>query len=442
MSCVASANPSPNVLLVVVDSVRAQNCSLYGYRKETTPFLESLADEATVYTQARAPSNWSLPSHVSLFTGIETHAHRVTVHDRLQPGATVFETLAERGYATGLFSENGFLTGHETGIKHAFETVVGVPDEYDEGYDTTVLDPAPDGFYFADAFDDWRQDRDGRWAACVNLMDAHRPFEPRDRFDHWGDPAGRELQEQLPTRWEWEFYGESRPYQELQRLEQLYDGGIRQADAVLQRIVSRLRATGALEDTLLVICGDHGDGFGEPGRLPTEPPAVSHIVPMSESLLHVPLVVRPPGGGRGDRCHHPAALTAFPEVVLDSIEGSTPQNGFATHQVVATKQPVTDDLRQRFVDHCADPDRFFRPSQAVYVASPGDGRAVRKQYFWGDDAVECRIDSAGTVTELSAIDPHRVETAIDSTEADIREPLSGQQVTDAAKAQLSALGYY
>jgi arylsulfatase A-like enzyme len=439
---VTPAESSPNVLLVVMDSVRARNCSLYGYRNQTTPFLDALADEATVYTQARAPSNWSLPSHVSLLTGIETHAHRVTVHDRLQPGATVFETLAERGYDTGLFSENGFLTAHETGIKHAFETVVGVPDAYDDQYDTTALNPAPDGFYFADAFDQWRQNRDRPWAACVNLMDAHRPFEPRDRFDQWGEAFGRQLQEQLPTRWEWAFYGESRPYWELQALEQLYDGGIRQTDAVLRRIVSRLRTTGALDNTLLVICGDHGDGFGQPGRLPAEPPAVSHIVPMSESLLHVPLVVRPPGGGHGDRCHHPAALTAFPEVVLDRIDGTARPKGFASQQVVATKQPVTDDLRQRFVDHCAEPDRFFQPSQAVYVASPGDGRAVRKQYFWGDDGVECRIDSAGNVTELSAIDPSRVRRAIDSTEVDIREPLSGEQVTNEAKEQLAALGYY
>jgi hypothetical protein len=129
-------------------------------------------------------------------------------------------------------------------------------------------------------------------------------------------------------------------------------------------------------------------------------------------------------------------------VVLDRINGIARPRGFASQQVVATKQPVTDDLRQRFVDHCADPERFFQPSQAVYVAGSDDGTSIRKQYFWGSDGVECRIDSAGNVTELAEIDPSRVREAIDSTEANIKKPLSGEQVTDEAKEQLAALGYY
>ena len=122
----------PNVLLVVLDSVRAANCSLYGFPRPTTPFLESFAEDATTYAQARAPSNWSLPSHVSLFTGLETHDHRVTVHDRLRPGHTVFEALADRKYETGLFTENGFLTGHDAGLDAAFDAVVDVPDAHDD----------------------------------------------------------------------------------------------------------------------------------------------------------------------------------------------------------------------------------------------------------------------------------------------------------------------
>ena len=150
-----AAERAPNVLLVVLDSTRARNCSLYGYRRRTTPFLDSLAAESTVYTQARAPSNWSLPSHVGLFTGLETHEHRVTVHDRLRPGNTVFEALADRGYDTGLFTENGFLASHAVGLHEAFDTVRTVPTEYRAAYDTGDINPGPDGFYYADQFDAW-----------------------------------------------------------------------------------------------------------------------------------------------------------------------------------------------------------------------------------------------------------------------------------------------
>ena len=220
------------------------------------------------------------------------------------------------------------------------------------------------------------------------------------------------------------------------------DGGIRQADAILEDLVSALRETGDLDETLLVVCGDHGDGFGERGDVQSEPPAVSHIVPMSEALLHVPLLVRPPGGGEGKRCHHPAALTAFPDVVMNAVAGTADRQGFARDQVYSTKQPVTDNLRERYEDHCAEPEPYLQPSQAVYVDSPSDGIAVRKQYYWGEDAVEQRIHSPHKRESIAEITPQRVQDAFDETEADVRIPLSGQQVTEGAKEQLAALGYY
>lgn len=438
----AGATTAPNVLLVVLDSVRAHNCSLYGYRRPTTPALESLADEATVYTQARAPSNWSLPSHVSLFTGLEAHEHRVTVHDRLLSGNTVFEELAGRGYDTGLFTENGFLATHEVGLNDAFGTVETVPERCPDAYDTATLNPGPDGFYYADAFDEWVAGRADPWAACVNLMDAHRPFEPRSAFDRWGDERAEAIQESLPTRWEWRFHGGERPNWQLAGLERLYDGGIRQVDAIVERLLCRLRDSGVLDETLVVICGDHGDGFGRPGLLPNEPPAVSHIVPMHETLLHVPLIVRPPGGTDGKRCHRPAALTAFFDVAIETVEDGAPRGGFADDRVVAAKQPVTDDLRERFEDACQDPTPYVQPSRAVYRPDPEDPRAVRKRYYWGDAAAECRVHAPGAVSDVERIDPRAVEDAFSERRPDVREPLEGRQATESTKEQLAALGYY
>lgn len=431
---------SPNVLLVVLDSVRAKNCSLYGAARPTTPFLESLAAESITYTQARAPSNWSLPSHVSIFTGFEAHEHRLTVHDRLRPGNTVFESLAEAGYETGLFTENGFLNGHSSGIQECFDTVTGVPDEYDETYDTASLNPGPDGFYYADQLLDWTAEQDGEWAACLNVMDSHRPFEPREEYDMWGDEQARQLQADLDVRWEWQFYGDTHPYWRLAGLESLYDGGIRQADAVAKRTIETLRQRGELDDTLVVVCGDHGDGFGEPGRLPDEPNAVSHIIPMHEELLHVPLLVRPPGGTAGEMCHEPAALTQFPAVVEAYVDGDPSGAAFATERVVSSKQPVTADLRDRFEDACGDVTPFTAASHAVYTNE--EGRSVRKRYHWGDEGLEASISGAGDFKPLREIDPTAVTGAFDASEAGVREPMGGRQATEQAKEQLAALGYY
>jgi arylsulfatase A len=440
---------SPNVLLVVLDSVRAANCSLYGAARETTPYLSRLADESIVYTQARAPSNWSLPSHVSLFTGLDAHVHQVTVHDRLRAGHTVFEALSADGYATGLFSENGFLTGRDAGLAAPFETVVGVPDDYDDRYDTTVLDPGPDGFYYADRVLAWSAEVDGSWAACLNLMDAHRPFEPREAYDHWGDDRARTLQSDLPIRWEWAFYGGDRPYWQLGALESLYDGGIRQADAVLEHVLESLRSRGELDETLVVVCGDHGDGFGQPGRVPGEPHAVSHILPMHEELLHVPLVVRPPNGATGERVDELAALTRFPAVARAHAHVDPPSRGFTVDRALALKQPVTADLRERFERRCDPVEPYLEPSRAVYENAPDTPGAVRKRSYWGDRGVTTLVHAPGVVEHRDPIEPETVDRAFrdatndrDPNRDPVREPLAGRQPDADVEAQLAALGYY
>lgn len=93
----------PNILLVVMDSVRASNTSLYGHENETTPFLESLAESSTVYEQARSSGSWSLPSHTSLFTGYNVAEHGIVEpENRLEEGHTIFETLRDEGYVLSL----------------------------------------------------------------------------------------------------------------------------------------------------------------------------------------------------------------------------------------------------------------------------------------------------------------------------------------------------
>lgn len=425
-----------NVLLIVLDSVRAANCSLYGYPRTTTPGLESLAETATVYRSARAPSNWSVPSHVSLFTGFETEAHGVTIHDKLEPGHTVWDDLSAAGYATGLFTENGFLAGGAVGLAEPFDTVVSVPEEPPAGYVTGEHTAMPDGFYYADALCDWTEER-SEWAACLNLMDAHRPYDPSPAYDRWGSPRAHDLQSELPVRWEFEINGGAHPLWCLKGLEPLYDGGIRQADAVVQSVVERLRDRGVFEETLLVICGDHGEGLGELGRLDAQPPAVAHIVPMAETLLHVPLLTKFPGQERGRTVDDPAALTAFRDVVRGARYQK--QESFTRPQVLASKQPVTGDLRDRYEAAVEEADPFFEPSRAVY--EPAEV-GVRKIYSWGDAVGAVDIPYAGAVGEAREANRGRLEAAFESVrDAGVRRP--GLDGSDAGtREQLEALGYF
>ena len=366
-----TSSDRPNVLLVVLDSVRAANTSLHGHEHETTPFLEELAEEATVYEQARSPGTWSLPSHTSIFTGYHVVEHGVTrARHELEPGHTIFEELAEdHDYATGVFSENTWITDMPVGLKDAFDTIEGArnlpfPDAVDpsnfvlsegQGHYVEYLKHClsredtlkslangvftklawdypqllPDRFQsstparvYGDLFLDWEAEQSGPWAACVNFMDGHLPYLPDEEYDEWGGTKLRKLQDEMDDQ-VWEFNGGQRAWWQRKALEGLYDGTIRQMDAQLRRIVETLDDRGELENTLLVVTADHGEGFGEPSRIRPDARVAAHGAGIHEALQHVPLVVKRPGQSEGAVVEEPASLTEFPRVVRAAREGGS-----------------------------------------------------------------------------------------------------------------------
>jgi arylsulfatase A-like enzyme len=113
----------PNILLVVLDSVRASNLSLYGHVYQTSPFLSTVAMDFSVYTNARSPSIGSRPSHASLFTGHHAAETGISGGRRLKPDTTIWEELQDDGYDTAVFSDNPFLRSNRYGFIHGFETV-------------------------------------------------------------------------------------------------------------------------------------------------------------------------------------------------------------------------------------------------------------------------------------------------------------------------------
>jgi arylsulfatase/arylsulfatase A len=466
----------PNVLLVVLDSVRAANVSVLGYRRETTPYLGGLASETRVYSQARTPGTWSLPAHISLFTGRSVPDHDVHVVDRLDTGHTVFEALAGQGYDTGVFSSNVYITDHPVDVGAAFETVVGVPETVPEGHAVTggfEMDH-PDGFWYADRFLSWvdgdgddsghdGRDPDTPFAACVNVMDAHRPYLPRAEYDTWGDEDARAVQREIGRgQFVWKFYGGRYPTWYLRALERLYDGAIRQADAVLERVVEGLRDRGVLKDTLLVVTADHGDGLGEPSAVPGGPDSIAHTLGCHERLTHVPLFVRSPTGTDGDSetgtgtgtVDRLATLSQFPAAVertLDADLGFGGRNDETPHfvaprgEVLTYRRPIDGPKVDAARDFCGSSyERYVAPSQALY--RDGNGRAVEKVETWGEAAVRVTVyGSRATVTEGSA-DPGTVDRAV----ADVRregDDLSlprendPEKLDEGVKRHLENIGY-
>ena len=279
----------PNVLLVTLDTTRADRLGLYGYTEDTSPHLDRLGEESVVYTRAVSTSSWTLPAHASLFTGKLPTSHGarfdaegpLVIGEAIQ-GPDVLEEFratplakAERTLAARL-GEHGYTTGGVVGgpwMKRVFGLGKGFDVYSDAKIDTlagasaTVVSDAAVAFIDANGA--------APFFLFLNYYDPHGPYQAP-------------LRHRLATDWGL-LWPDADPSQEL--LAAGYDAELRYADEELGRVLDRLRARGLYEDMLIVVTSDHGELFGEHGRF-------SHGYFLTEPELHVPLVVKWPRAER------------------------------------------------------------------------------------------------------------------------------------------------
>ena len=253
----------PNVLLVTLDTTRADHLGTYGYAGASTPNLDRLAAGAVVFEHCISPSAFTLPSHSSIMTGLYPPAHGVRLNGDTAL-ADQFETLAEsfsrRGYRTGAFV-GAFVLDSRWGIAQGFQ-------HYDDEFHNSAnqqLDLARlqrPANLVVDAALQWLNGAsDKPFMTWVHLYDAHTPYEPpqpfRDRFATKG-PHG------------------------------LYDGEISFADSQVQRLLQWLDERGQRDNTIVIITADHGEGLGSHGES-------EHGFYVYDYAVRVPLIVKVPG---------------------------------------------------------------------------------------------------------------------------------------------------
>lgn len=292
----------PNILLLVWDTVRDLNLSLYGYAHPTTPFLERWATRGVVFERAFATSSWTLPSHASLFTG--RFPHELSA-DFLTPLDETFPTLAEvvrsHGYETAGFVANPYYTAAETGLDRGFDVWQDYrmsPQEvllsagaiqWLKGWKSRTvlrqhdLKRAPE---VTSAFISWL-DRKPRppFFAFLNYFDAHSPIYA---------PPGIRRRFAYPPR------NTAR-----------YDAAIASLDAELERLLAALEARGHLEQSIVVITSDHGEQFGGHGLF-------DHGNSLYREAIQIPLVVVAPGRVPANmRVERPVSLRNVPATILE-----------------------------------------------------------------------------------------------------------------------------
>ncbi len=288
--------PRPNVILLVMDTTRADRCSVNGYGRPTTPALEALAREGINFRNTWSPSGWAGPAHASIFTGFlpENHGFRRSNRSYLDPGATTLaERLKDEGYRTACLTTNP-IVAPEFGLVQGFESYFPMHLDGDPSYLTAQATHRKALDWAVRA-----RDRGEQFFLFINDMEAHSPYAPPDSFreqfrDPLADPAiARRVMALSSDDLGEHNLGISRlTEEEIEALSDLYDAEIAGLDRAIGHFIAELRRNELLEDTLLIITSDHGENLGERGL-------VEHMFCLHRSIRHVPLVIRLPGGTRG-----------------------------------------------------------------------------------------------------------------------------------------------
>jgi arylsulfatase A-like enzyme len=280
-----------NILLITLDTTRADRLTPYGFMDASMPALERLAREGVVFDQAETVAPLTLPAHASILTGLfpASHGVRSNAGPPLAAGyATLTEMLHARGYRTGAFVSSVVLSS-DRGLAQGFDRYGGVPDPEETA--GRQLQRAADAVV-ADTLDWLATIHDGPWFAWAHLYDPHRPYDPPEpyRSRHF-DP---------------------------------YVGEIAFADAQIGRMLAALEVNGQLDDTIVIVAGDHGESLGDHGE-------AGHGRTLYESVLRVPLIVRVPLSAtsriaRGSRVGSVVRLVDIVPTVLALLELPLPQS--------------------------------------------------------------------------------------------------------------------
>ena len=317
---------APNVLFIVLDTVRADHLSCYGYEKSTTPNIDRISREGVLFSNAFSAAPWTLPSHASMFTGLYPSQHQADWgHVHLDEG---FPTLAEHfrdaGYETVGFSENVFVA-RTFGLARGF-------DEFHETWRRplvvrAIARAATRAFHYRERleyadrsvglFERWLTNNNpgGKpFFAFMNLMGAHLPRYPKPAFGsgNWTKETLARIEpvNLIPEKYYLPQYRLTQ--QELATMVDIYDSDISYLDSKIGDLMSFLAKAGTLDDTIVVLVSDHGENFGEHGLF-------EHQFCLYDTLLRVPLILRYPPLLKPDRIEKRVSTVSLFKTVMAMV---------------------------------------------------------------------------------------------------------------------------
>lgn len=458
---------TPSVILVTLDTVRADHMSLYGYKRKTTPFLEEFSRGSTLYQNAVSSGAFTLPTHASLFTGLYPSWHGAHYSPPEFPDGrpldpsylTLAEILSSQGFSTAAVAANRGFLSHNFGLAQGFGfydnrapaqfltasqpyflrqgirnlmTCFTVSANFDrEALHAEEINASV--FEQLEVLKSW----ESPFFLFINYMDAHWPYVPPAPFDtiYPGKNPGFTLHDYLNLVGDVLALERPLTEEEIRHLHSQYDGSIRYLDSQLARLFHQLKLLNLFENSLIIITSDHGEAFGDHNLM-------EHGVSVYQDQVHVPLIIKYPGQRLGQRVEGYVNSVDILPTVLEVVGLPPPPQvqGASLLQKESWKsRPVVSEVYPRgFLRYWNA--RLNRIERAIFR----DGfklirsTAGKREIYDLDSDPHERVDLAsqhpGTVASL--------ERAMQQYFSTLREAKKdGQELDKATLDRLKALGY-
>lgn len=481
---------NPNIIIIVLDTVRQDRLSTYGGEHETSPNITELANQSWVF-DAYATASWTLPSHASIVTGLYPTENGTgpQMNYEIDPrNETIAEILKENGYSTAAFISNYCMLGNSSGFSQGFDFYYANSRERGLAFslfasylftkflpDSLAFELLP--FKRAENINKmairWVKEKSGKpFFLFLNYMDAHFPYVPPHPYNRfWFSkpaPAGSVPDDKMWTgidhdlgSYEGKMADVMREYLSgrydvrampreisimLERAYLLgqYDGEIAYLDAQLGSLFQQLKKSGVYDDSLIILTSDHGEFFFEHGmRL--------HLHTLYQEVVRVPLIVKPPAsrGERPARIPEPVSLVDLFHSVLEYVgiphkarEGSRnlfERKSSPIFSEAHLREGYSRDLVHRFGEHIysltENDYKLIYSSKQTYELYDLSKDPMEKRNLISDDLAE-------DVRDVFARMKPELDSRIERVNAGmlVTEELSPEKL-DELRPQLKALGY-
>jgi arylsulfatase A-like enzyme len=438
----------PNILILLVDTARAQNFSCYGYSRPTSPHIDALAAEGTLYEQAIAPGCWSLPSQMSLLTGMFPSKHGAHELHRFyaHPYPLLPEVLQHKGYRTLGVSPNSWMSD-EFGVTHGFDTYLKLW----QYWPTMPARSSNTSDGLLPAFTQWanrlysrhifpkrsharhvRRHIDTLLATTAEpfflyaiFWDMHLPYTAAPHHAARWLPAGVTLEHaQRVNRNHLRYLADqvSMSEEDFTILRACYDAALTSIDEEIGAVVAHLRQRRILDQTILIITSDHGENIGEHGLM-------SHAYSLHDTLIRVPLIIRYPDGFTpGQRVTPQVQLTDLFPTLLDILPIDVPnvRRELQGNSLLTTTGEERFAYAEMLAPHPSMQALNRRVGAPDHTPRPAFDRALRclrtpsHKLIWGSDGQHALYDlrqDPGETTNRFTDDPILASTLLELLES-------------------------